>query len=349
MNVSNYGKVSVCPNCGANVSPHSLKCEECGHIFQGIEALDIVREFENKLNAANILSRSGVIKRFPIPNSQEALFAFIEYLRPLCESPSINPVEGLAYMAKFEECMTRAKIAFPNHPTVIEYDKINKRKKRVERNKLIWGGVGLIGFIGFIWFTCVFLPSEGGRKGNANEPNQITTELQVDETSSDIVGDEEVETQVDADDEADMDADNEVAPVVELPEGWEKISVMSGKYEYCAAKFRCAGGDFSVEIYKDGIIVSFASSKDPADKLTDLKIGKVSDTVISDAAGVATFRFLDEQEIAALADFIASGKNEAYIEQEGKTYKAKLTGKAAKSIMDAIKWAESNPIAMDVL
>lgn len=348
MNVSNYGKVSVCPNCGANVSPHSLKCEECGHIFQGIEALDIVREFENKLNAANILSRSGVIKRFPIPNSQEALFAFIEYLRPLCESPSMNPVEGLAYMAKFEECMTRAKIAFPNHPTVIEYDKINKRKKRVERNKLIWGGVGLIGLIGFTFVFSLSL-SEGGRKGNANEPNQITTELQVDETSSDIVGDEEVETQVDADDEADMDADNEVAPVVELPEGWEKISVMSGKYEYCAAKFRCAGGDFSVEIYKDGIIVSFASSKDPADKLTDLKIGKVSDTVISDAAGVATFRFLDEQEIAALADFIASGKNEAYIEQEGKTYKAKLTGTAAKNIMDAIKWAESNPIAMDVL
>ena len=140
MEKEKQGKLRVCPNCGATVDARSMKCSECGYAFQGVEVSAIVKNFEDKVNAANIISRSGVIKRFPVPNTEEALFAMIEYLEPLCDEDgaTINPLELAAYQSKFKECMTRAKITFPKHPTVLAYNELDKQRKRKQTMRIIY-------------------------------------------------------------------------------------------------------------------------------------------------------------------------------------------------------------------
>lgn len=132
-NSTKHGTVRVCPNCGATVAARSLKCEDCGYAFQGVEVPDIVKRFEEQVNSANVLTRTGIIKRFPVPNTEEALLAMIEYLQPLCDEHggvNFNPYEAKAFQSKFKECLTRAKIAFPNHPTVLVYKELDKKRKR---------------------------------------------------------------------------------------------------------------------------------------------------------------------------------------------------------------------------
>lgn len=128
-----YGVIHTCPNCGAHVNPTTLKCEECGYIFDGVEASEIIKQFEEKVSNANMFTRAKVIKLFPVPNTQESLLAMIEYLHPLCNSyggATISGRETSAYQTKFKECLTRAKIAFPNHPKVLAYKDLEKKRKR---------------------------------------------------------------------------------------------------------------------------------------------------------------------------------------------------------------------------
>lgn len=340
MSVSNQGKIVACPNCGAKVDPLAMKCEECGYVFQRVEVPPFIREFEERVNSANFISRAGIIERFPVPNSQDALFAFIEYLQPICETAQMNPIVLQAYQSKFKECLTRAKIAFPDHPIVKTYAELDRKKKRKDRIVVTIAIVILLCFVGG-GIAAVFLSSKGDKK--ESNPSS-TTETLAAESHTGLI-EEEAYTEV----ETLPEEEEKTAAEVKLPKGWEKVYMMSGKYEYCAAEFSCSGATFSLEIYKDGIVVNFVPKKGGENKPTNLKIGKVTDFETSDITGVATFKFYDEQEVAAIADYVSSGKNEAYVEQEGEVYKVKLSGKAAKNIIEAIKWAQANPIAMEIL
>lgn len=251
----------------------------------------------------------------------------------------MNPIVLQAYQSKFKECLTRAKIAFPDHPIVKTYAELDRKKKRKDRIVVTIAIIILLCFVGG-GIAAVFLSSKGDKK----ESNLAsTTETLAADSHTGLIEEEdytEVET---------LPEEEKTAAEVKLPKGWEKMYMMSGKYEYCAAEFSCSGATFSVEIYKDGIVVNFVPKKGGEDKPTNLKIGKVTDFETSDITGVATFKFYDEHEVAAIADYMSSGKNEAYVEQEGEVYKVKLSGKAAKNIIEAIKWAQANPIAMEIL
>lgn len=327
-------EVHVCPNCGANINLASMKCDDCGYVFQGIDVPSIVKEFQEKVNSASFMSRSSVIRQFPIPNSQEALFAFIDYLHPLRETGSFT---SDAYNAKFQECFNRAKVAFPDHPKIQMYSNMAEEKKREEKKNDRTAAFIFIGIFAFI----IAVLTLAIHYGDDDESNQASTIETLATDSYEEEGYTEVETI--------PIIEEKIAAEVKLPKGWEKMYMMSGKYEYCAAEFSCSGATFSVEIYKDGIVVNFVPKKGGEDKITNLKIGKVTDFATSDITGVATFKFYDEHEVAAIADYMSSGKNEAYVEQEGEVYKVKLSGKAAKNIIEAIKWAQANPIAMEIL
>lgn len=341
MSVSNQGKIVACPNCGAKVDPLAMKCEECGYVFQRVEIPSFIREFEERVNSANFISRAGIIERFPVPNSQDALFAFIEYLQPICETAQMNPIVLQAYQSKFKECLTRAKIAFPNHPIVKTYAELDIQRKRKDRIVTIRAIILLLCIMVGCFAMLFFLDSKKAKK--ESNPASTTETLAADSHTGLI--EEEAYTE----EETLPEEEEKTAAEVKLPKGWEKMYMMSGKYEYCAAEFSCSGATFSLEIYKDGIVVNFVPKKGGENKPTNLKIGKVTDFETSDITGVATFKFWDEQEVAAIADYVSSGKNEAYVEQEGEVYKVKLSGKAAKNIIEAIKWAQANPIAMEIL
>lgn len=237
------GGVRKCPNCGATVDALAMQCSECGHMFNGAEAADVLTQFEEKVNAANMFSRAGVIKRFPVPNTQEALFSLISYLEPLCEDgSSMNPMLTSAYQSKYSECMTRAKIAFPNHPTVLVYKELEKKRKRKRTIITVSAALFLllvVGGSGFFAFR--HLDGKETETATATETESATETANLTEENTEMAN-----------------AVSAASPT-ELPAGWDTMYVMGGKYMYCNAKFPCSEGTFSVDLYKDGISISLTS------------------------------------------------------------------------------------------
>ncbi|MCM1139167.1 MAG: hypothetical protein NC453_11415 [Muribaculum sp.] len=201
-----HGVVKTCPNCGAPINPASTKCDECGFLFTGIEASDVVKEFERRINEASLVARPGVIKSFPVPNTQEALFAMIEYLQPFTDTYSgsnVNPFETGAYQAKFKECITRAKIAFPNHPQVTAYRQLDKQRKGKQGLIMFLSSVVLLAFLGvggYIGYNAI------KEKSSTNNATEFPTESE---------GPILVETSENTVDEDMLDATKELSNVTE--------------------------------------------------------------------------------------------------------------------------------------
>lgn len=323
------GSVRTCPNCGATVDALAMQCSECGHMLNGTEVPDVLKQFEEKVNAANMFTRPGVIKRFPVPNSQEALFSLIAYLEPLCDdNNSLNPSITRAYQSKFRECMTRAKIAFPEHPTVLIYKELEKKRNR---KKVILIGSLLLALVLMIGSSIYF-----GTKSSGNHTSDTESATETEDYYEEPI---DVETEI-----------SDAAPS-ELPEGWEIMYVMSGKYMYCNAEFPCSDGKFSIDLYQDGLSVSLTSVNARKDDFVTLKIGKVSDSTTVDASGSVIFNFynnINESDVARIIDAISSGREKAYIEIGDKVYTANLSGKAARNARSAFKWARETPGVMEI-
>ena len=75
----------VCPNCGKQVPPMTLKCE-CGYEFTKAKAISSVQELVEKIDLIN-LDRSSISERekkicdtielFPVPNTKEDILEFM--------------------------------------------------------------------------------------------------------------------------------------------------------------------------------------------------------------------------------------------------------------------------------
>lgn len=229
-----HGVVKTCPNCGAPINPASTKCDECGFLFTGIEASDVVKEFENRINEVSLLARPGVIKSFPVPNTQEALFAMIEYLQPLTDShngATLNPMETAAYQSKFKECITRAKIAFPNHPHIAVYKQLDKQRKGKQSLITFISALILIAVIGigvFIGYNAIKNHSSGNNDTeiateSAEDTSVESTGSSVDEVAIDVVEEESAVTEETIPDEEQVEetpdtyAQSLIAQVQNLP------------------------------------------------------------------------------------------------------------------------------------
>ena len=142
---SKYGIVNKCPQCGAVVEASSVKCTDCGYTFRGIGANSSIERFSDKLNEIeNRFADNGsilqytifvqfslgtdartkaiqtAIEAFPIPTTKEDLLEFAMFLkskgkRPYPCTPSQDKICN-SYRKKFDECVDKAKVFFPDDP-----------------------------------------------------------------------------------------------------------------------------------------------------------------------------------------------------------------------------------------
>jgi len=129
-----FGDVKKCPRCGEPVEPMAVKCSACGYEFRNVEALKSSQRLAEKLEAINEAYRGKegsqfdvnrdreqvtAIKNFPIPTTKEDLLDFAISMQSKWNSSTLSDrLAGLesAYKAKYDECVNKAQVLFPNDP-----------------------------------------------------------------------------------------------------------------------------------------------------------------------------------------------------------------------------------------
>lgn len=180
-----FGDVKKCPRCGEPVEPMAVKCSACGYEFRNVDALKSSQRLADKLEAIEEayrgkkveknmgfgikqdmtifeVSREQVtaIKNFPVPTTKEDLLDFAISMQSRWNSSTSGDDQvGLksAYKAKYDECVNKAQILFPNDPMfqgIFEQHQADKKK--------IWANMStqkkaLLGLILLVILT-FFLP-----------------------------------------------------------------------------------------------------------------------------------------------------------------------------------------------
>ena len=180
-----FGDVKKCPNCGEPVEPMAVKCSACGYEFRNVEALKSSQRLADKLEAIEEAYRGkkveknmgfGIkqdmtifevgreqvtaIKNFPIPTTKEDLLDFAISMQSRWKSSTLDDgIAGIksAYKAKYDECVKKAQVLFPNDPMfqgIFEQHQADKKK--------IWANMStqkkaLLGLILLVILT-FFLP-----------------------------------------------------------------------------------------------------------------------------------------------------------------------------------------------
>lgn len=139
-----FGDVKKCPNCGEPVEPMAVKCSACGYEFRNVEALKSSQRLAEKLEAIDEAYRGKkiehnvgfgmkedrtifevgreqvtAIKSFPVPTTKEDLLDFAISMQSKWKSSTMGDDQlGLksAYKEKYDECVNKAQILFPNDP-----------------------------------------------------------------------------------------------------------------------------------------------------------------------------------------------------------------------------------------
>ncbi len=148
-----YGDVKKCPACGAIVQSFQVVCPECGYAFENVDAnissqklADTIDKLIKQGAETDRIKKS--IMNFPIPNSKADLIEFLTSLN----SKISDEDYGSAYNIKFNECLSKAKLLFPNDSLVQrlinEMEKKEEERKREYKKRLIRNIV--IGIIGTI-------------------------------------------------------------------------------------------------------------------------------------------------------------------------------------------------------
>ncbi len=145
------GDVKKCPACGAIVQTYLGVCPECGYAFENIGANSSTQELARKCEAiSNDLNKAligateeaqkelvthhpdtlaNAIRTFSIPNTKADLFEFITYSQSLMMDRSTFRKVADAYLVKYREAITKAKLLFHNDPT---FQKLIEEQENVE-------------------------------------------------------------------------------------------------------------------------------------------------------------------------------------------------------------------------
>lgn len=158
-----FGDVKKCPRCGEPVEPMAVKCSACGYEFRNVDALKSSQRLAEKLEAIEVayrgkkieenigfgmkqdmtrpriaLEQVTAIKNFPVPTTKEDLLDFAISMQSKWNSSTLGDVQaGLksAYKAKYDECVNKAQILFPNDPmfqgVFEQYQADNENKKNI--------------------------------------------------------------------------------------------------------------------------------------------------------------------------------------------------------------------------
>ena len=138
-----FGDVRKCPVCGALIPALATSCGECGYEFSGIDASSSAQRLSQEIAKVMTETREStstslkqmyleedrkhtavysIVNNFPIPNTKNDLFDLMLYLK------------NQGYELKFNECMERANLLFPNDPLFAKI--VEDKKRRIKKNGL---------------------------------------------------------------------------------------------------------------------------------------------------------------------------------------------------------------------
>lgn len=162
------GSVRKCPVCGAIVQSYMVACPECKYVFENVSAnssmeklLALLQEVDNTTTDSGLLDdnvfrkKKSIIQNFPIPNTKTDIIDFIVALQP----KALNTNDRLAksYFVKYEECINKAKLLFPDDPELssllLDYKKVQKKARYSSEGK--YKGARIIGK-GCLWYIIIF-------------------------------------------------------------------------------------------------------------------------------------------------------------------------------------------------
>lgn len=151
------GNVKFCPNCGEPWVSGAIRCSACGHYATDIEANNSAKNLDERLRkASTIEEKVEIIRSFPIPTAREDIIEFLSSLEPKTYSKihGKNEVDKNnqqkireAYREKFNECLNKALILYPNDNSISLLVKKNKKNKNTRRILITFGSLCLLSVI----------------------------------------------------------------------------------------------------------------------------------------------------------------------------------------------------------
>ena len=121
------GDVHKCPQCGEVINSFVSVCPTCGHEFRGMAVSKSIKEFFERIEAANTDDlRISLIRNYPIPNSKEDITEFMI----LASSNICGDIEKSlfeAWKAKFEQGYQKAKKVFESEAEFAEIQKLYEK------------------------------------------------------------------------------------------------------------------------------------------------------------------------------------------------------------------------------
>ena len=176
-----FGDVKKCPRCGEPVEPMAVKCSACGYEFRNVEALKSSQRLAEKLEAIDeayrgkkiehnvgfgikedrtrfdiLREKDTAIKNFPIPTTKEDLLDFAISMQSKWKSDDGYSGLRSAYKAKYDECVNKAQILFPNDPMFQGVFEQHQADKKINWANMSTATKVLLGLVLFIIF-CVFM------------------------------------------------------------------------------------------------------------------------------------------------------------------------------------------------
>ena len=176
-----YGNVQKCPQCGAPVEPMAVKCSTCGYEFRNVEALRSAQQLAEKLDAVDLAyqgvkdsilnpnidkintSKISIIKNFPVPTTKEDLLDFAISMQSRWNTE--QSLLRAAYKSKYDECVNKAKILFPNDPMFqgifTQHQEDKKKMSPTTKYLIVLGIITLVPLIIGLLFAIIYFMKNG--------------------------------------------------------------------------------------------------------------------------------------------------------------------------------------------
>ena len=146
-----FGDVRKCPACGALLPAMAASCPDCGYEFSGIQASSsfqlLAKQISEIRNAkpkftSSIFEREeksmteaivSLIENFPVPNTKADIYDFLTALKPKVLNGKMDDHDiRNAYFIKYQECLEKANLLFPDDPRLDNFVKsLPHMKKRL--------------------------------------------------------------------------------------------------------------------------------------------------------------------------------------------------------------------------
>ena len=134
------GEIHKCPHCGEVLGAFVSVCPSCGYELRGAQSASSIKAFSSKIEqATSDEQKVTLIRNFPISNTKEDIFEFM-ILASSSITGEYNEAVFNAWLAKFEQCYQKAKLAFGNDFDFVKIQSLyNQTTKQVSKQRVVHG------------------------------------------------------------------------------------------------------------------------------------------------------------------------------------------------------------------